>query len=76
MTEHEAPPQDLFEKLQACVKVHGVTRARATLAQLRKRWGFKDLVGDRVEILAMDEVSEIWKRVSGRGEESIFEKLD
>lgn len=67
---------DFESKLEQPVVGRG-TRARATLASLRARYGFQtsEREADEVQIISMGG-TEIWLRVDGRGPKSIFEMYE
>lgn len=75
MSDSEAPPQGLDEKIAAPV-VPRDTTARQTLKQLRTRLGSPPLVAsgtpDIVAFLVMDK-QETWTHSSGTGESAVYE---
>lgn len=68
----------LEEKLAPTLRGVG-TRARATLAQLRKMHGFVERDGQYLVVVMGGEAyggeTTVWRPVSGRGEEAIFEVM-
>lgn len=64
----------LDEKLEPTVATTGTT-ARATLKQLQQRWGILVLTRDAEEarILNTMKDTEVWRRVSGRGQQALYE---
>lgn len=64
---------ELSSKLEWPASTHG-TKARATLAQLRNRWG--ELLEEREGLVRLTSMGgpEWWRRVSGRGESALYER--
>lgn len=66
---------ELFEKLQPRERVMSGA-ARAKLKHLRERWGLLAEEADgHIRITSMGRI-EVWKHVSGRGPDAIYERAN